>query len=113
MPEEPGLKPSYEQKTIDLPAASGQFRVIASKQSAQIAVKVYQDVEISVAILKDGQKLLRPVHFGRGAWLQMVRGELTLNGFSLSAGDGAAIEDELELKIEAEQSSEILFFDLG
>jgi hypothetical protein len=31
----------------------------------------------------------------------------------LSAGDGAAIEDELELKIEAEQSSEILFFDLG
>lgn len=113
LPEELGLSPSYEQQTIDVSAARGQFHLIASKQSAQAAVKVHQDAEVSVAILENGQRLLHRLGSGRRAWLQMVRGEVALNGFTLSAGDGAEIDGELELKIETEQSSEILFFDLG
>jgi redox-sensitive bicupin YhaK (pirin superfamily) len=113
LPEELGLSPSYEQKTIDVSGARGQFHLIASRQSAQAAVRVHQDAQLSVAILGDGQTLLHQLGSGRGGWLQMVRGEVALNGFRLSASDGAAIDGEAELKIEAKQSSEILFFELG
>ena len=113
LPEEIGLSPSYEQKTIDQSAARGQFHLIASRRSAEAAVKGHQDAEISVAILEGGQQLLHHLGSGRSGWLQMVRGDIALNGLPLSAGDGAAINGEPGLKIETEQSSEILLFDLG
>jgi redox-sensitive bicupin YhaK (pirin superfamily) len=113
LPEAPGLSPSYEQKPIDLLDAHGHFHLVASGQSAQDAVKVHQDADISVAILKGGHKLRHRLRSGRGAWLQIIRGEVTLNAFTLSAGDGAAIDAELELKIKAAQSSELLLFDLS
>jgi quercetin 2,3-dioxygenase len=112
LPEKVGLNPSYEQKTIDLSATRGQFGLIASRHSAQAAVKVHQDAELSVAVLENRYKLLHRLGSGRSAWLQLVRGEVALNGLTLSAGDGAAIDDERELKIEAQQNSEILLFDL-
>jgi len=97
LPEQLGLNPSYEQKTIDLSAARGQFRLIASGHSAQAAVNVHQDAEMSVAVLEKGQKLLHRLGSGRSAWVQLVRGEVALNGLTLLAGDGAAIDGEREL----------------
>jgi quercetin 2,3-dioxygenase len=113
LPEDLGLSPSYEQQTIDLSAARGQFQLIASRQSAQAVVKLHQNADLSVSILQNGQKLLRSLGSRRSAWLQMVRGEVALNGLMLSAGDGAAIDGESEVKLEAQLSSEILLFDLG
>jgi quercetin 2,3-dioxygenase len=113
LPEELGLSPSYEQKKIDLSAARGQFRLIASRHSAQGAVNMHQDAEISVAVLENGHKLLHRLGSRRSAWVQLVRGGVTLNGLALLAGDGAAIDGERELKMEAEQNSEILLFDLA
>jgi quercetin 2,3-dioxygenase len=113
LPEQLGLSPSYEQQKIHLSAARGQFHLIASRRSAQAVVKVHQDAEMSVAILENGQKLLHRLGSARSAWLQMVRGEVALNGLMLSEGDGAAIDGEPEVKLEAGPSSEILLFDLG
>ena len=50
---------------------------------------------------------------GRHAWLQLIRGGLTLNGTALAAGDGAAVSDETALAIKASQESEFLLFDLA
>ena len=54
--------------------------------------------------------VLRPA---RHAWLQVVGGALTLNGQSLSAGDGAAVSEKRELVIEAGRDAEFLLFDLA
>jgi redox-sensitive bicupin YhaK (pirin superfamily) len=42
----------------------------------------------------------------------MVRGQLSLNGKNLSAGDGAKIADESELQFLAAEEAEFLLFDL-
>jgi len=44
----------------------------------------------------------------------VARGEVTLNGARLRAGDGAAVEDEAALEIEGkgEGLAEVLVFDL-
>ena len=44
-------------------------------------------------------------------WLQVARGEMTLNGNALKAGDGAAIEDERAIEIGGK--GELLLFDLN
>ena len=53
---------------------------------------------------------LRP---GRAAWLQVLRGNVLLNGQALQEGDGVAISEETALTIQAQLASEILLFDLA
>ena len=50
---------------------------------------------------------------GRAAWLQVMRGTLTLNGQTLAAGDGAAVENESALTFRATAEAEALLFDLA
>ena len=46
-------------------------------------------------------------------WVQIVSGELLLNGPKLQAGDGAAVSEESVLKIRGTRSSEFLLFELN
>lgn len=113
LPEQAGMAPTYEQKTIDLSAARGKFHPIASKQGGPGEVKLHQDATICLGVLESGETLRwRPAH-ERYVWLQMARGAIALNNCSLSAGDGAAIDDESEMTIQAYDPSEILLFDLA
>jgi redox-sensitive bicupin YhaK (pirin superfamily) len=43
----------------------------------------------------------------------VVRGAVGIDGVRLAAGDGAGIEDQPEIMIEADEDAEILLFDLG
>jgi quercetin 2,3-dioxygenase len=113
LPEEPGIAPGYEQQAIDLSAARGKFHPIASKQGGPGRVTLHQDAGISVAILESGESMVHSLANGRRAWLQLVRGAITVNRDALKAGDGAAITIESELKIEADARAEILLFDLA
>jgi redox-sensitive bicupin YhaK (pirin superfamily) len=47
------------------------------------------------------------------AWLQVARGEVSVGGQALSAGDGAAVSDDAEITVESKKPSEILLFDLA
>jgi|GEM_PF-6586859 len=51
-------------------------------------------------------------HFDHG-WLQVVKGEVSLDGEVLDAGDGAALSGENEAKVSAREDSEFIFFDLN
>jgi quercetin 2,3-dioxygenase len=113
MPEQPGISPSYEQQAIDLSAARGKFHPIASRQGGPGKVKLHQDATMSVTILEPGEKLLHRLAGGRSAWLQVARGAVRLNGDTLTAGDGGAIDIESELKIEADRTPELLLFDFA
>jgi hypothetical protein len=113
LPEQAGLAPSYEQKAIDLSAPRGSFHPIASKQGGAGAVKIHQDTTMSVAILERGEELTYRFDPKSYAWLQVARGEITLNDKGLKISDGVAIQAEFELKIAALHTSEILLFELG
>ena len=105
LPEQPGMAPGYEQQAIDLSAARGKFHVVASKAGGQGSVTV---------LLEPGDKLIHPLAGpGRHAWVQLARGAIALNGDALAAGDGAAIVAESELRIEADNTAEVLLFDLA
>jgi redox-sensitive bicupin YhaK (pirin superfamily) len=64
-------------------------------------------------MLDEGQEIKHEIPPGRHAWVQILRGDASVNGLALSAGDGAAISRETGLSIRARGPSEVLLFDLA
>lgn len=110
-PEKRGLAPSYEQKTIR--PQEGVFTVIGDRNGGDDAVTIHQDATLLVAHLKDGQETSYTFETGRGGFIQVARGRITLNGETLKEGDGAEISDVDVIDVAATADSEVLLFDLA
>ena len=114
IPEQTGLKPSYEQKAFTEADKQGKLRLVGSQDGRDGSVTIHQDVNLYTTILDVGEEVIHNLATNRSAWLQVVRGEVAVNDRSLNAGDGAAIvlEDKIILKGLAEKT-EVLLFDLA
>jgi hypothetical protein len=112
-PEKSGLQPSYEQKSFSEAEKRGKLRVVASRDASDGSVKINQDANLFVALLKPGEEVSHELANGRHAWLQVAKGAVELNGKKLNQGDGAGITDEQKLNIKGTQDAEILLFDLA
>jgi len=110
-----GLTPSYEQYKFEPEEKLDRFKLLASPKPVTGVAKLNQDASVSVAELTPGKSLSYPLGKDRHGWLQVIRGEVTVNGKKLNAGDAIAADDEKELQISAEGAinSELLLFDLA
>jgi redox-sensitive bicupin YhaK (pirin superfamily) len=89
-------------------------RLVASTDGRDGSVAIHQDAGMYSSLLSPGQAVLHELAADRYGWLQVVSGELSLNGLALSAGDGAAVFPEASrLSIEATSDSHLLLFDLA
>ena len=110
MPDQDGLPPGYDQRAFtDL---DGRLRLVASGDGRDGSVRINQDVVLYVARLQKGAKVQHAFRPGRLGWLQVARGDGTLDGKALKAGDGVALEAESRLAFEAESPAEVLVFDM-
>ncbi|WP_375756785.1 pirin family protein [Corallococcus exercitus] len=113
LPDRQGLPPGYEQKRFVPEERQGRLRVVASHDGRDGSLTVHQDVVLSATELGAGQRVEYALQPGRHAWLQVIRGEATLNGVALKAGDGVAVSEETALALEARTPTEALLFDLS
>lgn len=113
LPDKKGLKPEYEQKTFPAEEKQNRWRLLAEPAGVDGAVQVHQDMKLLVTNLAAGKDITYTLEPGRGAWIQIARGSVDLNGKTLKQGDGAAVEDERELKLKANENTEVLLFDLA
>ncbi len=113
MPESKGLTPSYEQKAFPDLGQTNQLRLVASPGAEGGALAVKQDARIFLGTLEPAREVHHPIAPNRHAWLQVLRGSITLNGSSMTAGDGAAVSDESALAIRSDGETEVMLFDLA
>ena len=113
LPEREGLRPGYEQKAFPEEDRRGRLRLVASRDGAEGSVTVHQDVRVYDAMLPAGDEVSYRLGPGRHAWVQVVRGAVTVNGTPLGAGDGASVSEETALDFKAGADSELLLFDLA
>jgi quercetin 2,3-dioxygenase len=113
IPEQKNLTPGYEQRTVSDSEKRNQLRLIASHDGRNESVTIHQDADVYATLLESNKAVRHSVAGGRLAWLQVIRGSITLNGNKLETGDGAAIEQEQRLDITAQDESEFLLFDLA
>lgn len=113
VPDRTGLPPNYAQTPLHLDAERGKLILAAGPEDSGAAVTLRQDARIYAARLDAGAAVSHDPRPGRGAWLQVVRGMVALNETEMREGDGAAIEGERRVAIEALTVAEILLFDLA
>jgi redox-sensitive bicupin YhaK (pirin superfamily) len=113
---EEDLPPSYQQVAFSPSEKRGRFRLLAGPKAASEppATTINQDARIYVSELGRGEELARNLAENRYAWVQVLRGNIEMNGRNLSEGDGAAVSDERELSFSTATSDgcEFLLFDL-
>lgn len=113
LPERRGSEPSYEQKAFPEGERSDTLRLIASRDGRDGSVTIHQNVDVYATILTQVKSVRHELRPGRHAWVQVARGNVTLNGQALQQSDGAAVSLESTLDIAPQGPAEILLFDLG
>lgn len=111
-PEKRGLAPSYEQKPFV--AKEGVFTLLGDRRGTDGAITIHQDVKLLVAALHDEQDASYTFDKGRGGFLHVAKGWISLNGEDLKEGDGAEITDVDTITLHAKaDGAEVLLFDLA
>ena len=113
VPDRQGYEPSYEQRTLTVEERQGRLQLLASPDGTGQSVKIHQDVRLYASHLQQDGDLAIDLSTGRHAWLQMIKGEIDLNGITLTSGDGAQVSQETELRVRAKSEAEFLVFDLA
>jgi hypothetical protein len=113
LPPRDGLPPSYEQTMIAEADKHNRLALLAGPQGSGAALPLHQDARTYASLLDQGQAVSHLLEDGRGAWIQVVDGTISVNGTDLKAGDGLAIEQAGRIDIQASVDAEFLLFDLA
>jgi redox-sensitive bicupin YhaK (pirin superfamily) len=111
-PEKSRLQPGYERRHIPAATNAARWRIIASRAGREGSVTVHQDVHIFASLLHTDEHVEYPLAPERHAWVQVIRGAITVNDVTLHYGDGASITAEA-LSITAACPAEFLLIDLA
>lgn len=112
-PEEKNLEPGYEQATFSREQKLNQLRLVASRDGRDGSVTVHQKLDLYASIITPGTELVYDIAAAHKVFVQVVYGELALNGEDIKAGDGVQISDENRLHLNAKTEAELLVFDMG
>ena len=112
-PNRKGGAPSYDQRHIDETKQNKALQLVVSGDGRNESIRIHQNVDIYLSRSKTGQQVAHSANPGRKIWVQVARGELDLNGTTLEIGDGAAVENEKDIRLTAREDSEALLFDMA
>lgn len=109
IPEKNGLTPRYAQRRFD--QVQGR-QLVLSPDARDGSLQVFQDMTLSRWALKQGEEDAVAIAPGRRIWIQVVKGNVTVNDERASLSDAFAVWDETALAVVADSDAEILLFDL-
>jgi quercetin 2,3-dioxygenase len=112
-PRQRGLALRYTEWQAKLEQANAPKVLVISPDASAGSATIQQDAKVYRIRLQPGQSVHHELELGRGAWLQVATGALTLNGVRLTAGDGASTEEPGRLTLRAIEPCEALLFDLA
>jgi quercetin 2,3-dioxygenase len=112
-PSRKGIEPSYEQRRFAEEERRNRLQLVVSPDGPEGSLLIHQDARIYLSTIDDGKETSHNLADGRHAWLQVLRGAVSLNGHSLKTSDGAAVSEERLLTIQAKGVAEVMLFDLA
>jgi len=111
MPRERGLTPGVEQKIFTAQDRTDTLLKVISADGGD-AVLVHEDAHVFVSGLTAGKSARRAIGAGRGVYLYVIEGDLTVNGERMQTGDAAQLSDESEMSLEAAADTELIAVDV-
>jgi redox-sensitive bicupin YhaK (pirin superfamily) len=114
IPSHRGLPPAWGARPFPGAERSGRFVALASGSASDTeALPIRADAKVLGARLKAGEKTSYPLSKNRRAYLVPAAGKVEVNGVVLEARDGAAIENEDELRVTALEDAELVLVDVA
>ncbi len=111
-PHSMGLIPSYTEWHPDPLRENDPKVLVISAEGREGSATIHQDADVWRLRLQAGQSSTHLAQEGRGLWLQVLHGELDVDGVTVAAGDAISTEDVGAWNITAIRASEALLFDL-
>ena len=112
-PEQKDLEPGYEQKMFSREEKLNQLRLIASRDGRDGSVTVHQRADLYASILEVGAEVDLEIADSNKVFVQVVQGDISVNGQKAAAGDGIQITEQDRLIINGQSEAEFLVFDMG
>ncbi len=112
-PEQDELEPGYEQKRFSREEKLNQLRLIASRDGRDGSVTVHQRVDLYASILEVDAEVNLAIADSNKIFVQVVQGDISVNGQKATAGDGIQITEQDCLTITCQSEAEFLVFDMG
>jgi hypothetical protein len=112
-PNQRGIPPSYEQKTVAPASKRGALALIASPTPTGEAVKIHADASLYAGLLNGEEQAFLSLDPARKAYVFLIRGALNANGQTMQAGDALLMSQETQLHLNQGQDAEVLVFDLA
>jgi hypothetical protein len=111
LPDTPDLPPEVEQRVFTKDDRTNRLLRVIGRDGGD-AVRVHQDASVHVASLDSGVEVTHNLGEGRGAYLYVIDGGVTLSGQAMATGDAAKVTDEPSLQIPANKPSELILVDV-
>jgi redox-sensitive bicupin YhaK (pirin superfamily) len=112
-PTERGIKPGYEQTNFSAADKRGRLRLVASPDGREGSVTIHADATLHVGLFDGEEQAELALNPARKAYVHVARGEATVNGQALKAGDALKFEGESRVQITQGVQAEVLVFDLA
>lgn len=112
-PRELGIAPRYSQKTFSAEEKTGRLCLIASGDGEEGAIAINADARVYASLLDGAQTASLVLQPDRNAYVQVVRGIVSVNGCFLNAGDAALLQGQPLLELDRGQQAEVLVFDVS
>jgi redox-sensitive bicupin YhaK (pirin superfamily) len=112
-PDQRGIAPSYEHKRFDTEAKRGRLCLIVSPDGREGSVTIHQNAYVYAGLFDNGERAVHTLNPSRRAYVHVARGEISVNGERLQAGDAAKLIDVAEVRFERGAGAEVLVFDLS
>lgn len=112
LPDKADIAPGYEQKNFSAARKPGQLTLLASNDGRDGSLKIQQDAQMAILDLEAGQSFSHTLPARFQGWVQVAKGDVTLNGTALKQGDGASTKLGDQLEFSSEAGAEILLFTL-
>ena len=115
IPDREGHDPMYAQRDFTDTERRNKLVPIVGPRSKKTdaPLLINQDATIYSTLLSPGAKVGHTITKGRGVYVQVVTGQIDLDGKALGEGDGAAIENEGSIVLTGTTDADVLVFDLA
>ena len=112
-PSQLSIEPGYEQARVPDDEKRGRLRLVAAPAGQGASVSLHADARVWAGLFDGDEAAQLDVDPKRKAYVQVARGQLQVNGVPLAAGDGAMLQGEPRITLDAGDRAEVLVFDLA
>lgn len=108
-----GARPDYQVRELTAEDKAGRLALFISEDGRDGSILTLAPAEVYAGSFNGDQSAAFTLAEGRRGWVQVARGEITVNGETLAEGDGLAILDPGTVDFSNGKDSEVVFFDLA